>query len=85
MIKALILAAGLGTRLKPITDNLPKTMVEVGDKPVIAYVVDNLTHYDIGDIIVNWPAEKNNAIAQKAGINIICPFAKLRLLYNRWN
>ena len=53
MIKALILAAGLGTRLKPITDNLPKPMVEVGDKPVIAYVVDNLTHYDIGDIIVN--------------------------------
>ncbi|HBV68253.1 MAG TPA: hypothetical protein DEF04_08765 [Clostridiales bacterium] len=41
-MKALILAAGLGTRLRPITDDRPKSMVEVNGKPILFKQVDNL-------------------------------------------
>ena len=52
-IKALILSAGKGTRLKPLTDKIPKPMIEVANKPVLEHIVDNLTHYDITQIVVN--------------------------------
>jgi mannose-1-phosphate guanylyltransferase len=39
---AMLLAAGRGTRLKPLTDRFPKALVPIGDRPVIAHVIDNL-------------------------------------------
>lgn len=41
-MKAIILAAGKGTRLKPLTYGIPKPLLPVGGKPVIDYVIDNL-------------------------------------------
>ena len=41
-MKALILAAGRGSRLGKLTDNLPKPLVEVKGKPVIGYLIDKL-------------------------------------------
>ena len=38
-MKAMVLAAGLGTRLKPITFEVPKPMVPVLDRPVMAHIV----------------------------------------------
>ena len=39
-MKAVILAGGLGTRLKPLTDNKPKPMLPVGEKPILEHLID---------------------------------------------
>ncbi|HEY2323034.1 MAG TPA: sugar phosphate nucleotidyltransferase [Thermoanaerobaculia bacterium] len=52
-MKAMILAAGYGTRLRPITYLLPKPVFPVCNKPLIAYAVENLLHAGIDEIIVN--------------------------------
>ncbi|HWO42829.1 MAG TPA: NDP-sugar synthase [Candidatus Eisenbacteria bacterium] len=52
-MKAMILAAGLGTRLRPITDRLPKALVPVAGRPMIEYPLRLLRHYGIRDIIIN--------------------------------
>ena len=38
----LIMAGGLGSRLKPLTDNCPKPMLKVGDKPMLQHIIENL-------------------------------------------
>jgi glucose-1-phosphate thymidylyltransferase len=45
-VKALIMAAGYGTRLYPITKDTPKPMLEVGDRPMIDHIVDKLSVVD---------------------------------------
>jgi NDP-sugar pyrophosphorylase family protein len=52
-MKAMILAAGYGTRLRPITYLLPKPVMPLCNKPLIAYAVDNLLNAGIDEIIVN--------------------------------
>ncbi|WP_289865328.1 sugar phosphate nucleotidyltransferase, partial [uncultured Muribaculum sp.] len=52
-MKAMIFAAGLGTRLRPITDNKPKALVEVGGVPMLRRVIENLKRYEIDEIVVN--------------------------------
>jgi len=51
--KAMILAAGYGTRLKPHTDFLPKALVQYKHKPMIENVIDKLISAGIGDITIN--------------------------------
>ncbi len=52
--KAFILGAGLGTRLRPLTENLPKPLVPVCNRPLITYAFDHLiSDLDVGDFIVN--------------------------------
>ena len=50
---AMIFAAGLGTRLKPLTDTMPKALVPVHGQPLLAYQIDKLKQAGINDIIVN--------------------------------
>ncbi len=52
-MKAMILAAGLGTRLRPITNNTPKPIIPVGDRMLIEYLLLLLKKYGIKDIIIN--------------------------------
>lgn len=51
--KALLLAAGLGTRLKPLTETVPKCMVEIGGRPLLDYWFDALAAAGVRDVLVN--------------------------------
>ncbi len=52
-MKALILAAGKGTRISHLTQNCPKPMLPVGEKPLLAYLVDWLRQHNITEIAIN--------------------------------
>jgi Nucleoside-diphosphate-sugar pyrophosphorylase involved in lipopolysaccharide biosynthesis/translation initiation factor 2B, gamma/epsilon subunits (eIF-2Bgamma/eIF-2Bepsilon) len=52
-MKAMILAAGFGTRLKPLTDTLPKPLIPYKSKPMICYQIENLKAAGADEIIVN--------------------------------
>ena len=60
MTKAIILAGGLGTRLRPLTDNNPKPLLPIQGKPIMQYAIENLKHHGITDIIlgISFNAEK---------------------------
>ena len=51
-MKAVILAAGVASRLKPLTDNTPKCLLKIGKKNILERTIDNLIQNDITDIIV---------------------------------
>lgn len=51
--QAMIFAAGLGTRLKPVTDSLPKALVEINGKTMLDRVIDNLIRNGYRNIVVN--------------------------------
>ncbi|MRV74190.1 NTP transferase domain-containing protein [Duganella sp. FT92W] len=52
-MKAMILAAGKGTRVRPLTYDLPKPMIPILGKPVMAYLVEHLARFGITEIMVN--------------------------------
>jgi mannose-1-phosphate guanylyltransferase len=52
-MKAMILAAGYGARLRPITYTVPKPMVPLGNRPLIAWLVESLLDAGAGDLVVN--------------------------------
>ncbi|MFK3738589.1 sugar phosphate nucleotidyltransferase [Massilia sp. TN1-12] len=52
-MKAMILAAGKGTRVRPLTYDLPKPMIPVLGKPVMAYLIEHLRKHGITEIMVN--------------------------------
>ena len=52
-MKAMIFAAGLGTRLKPLTDNIPKALVTIGGKPLLQHTIEKLKSSGFDEIIIN--------------------------------
>lgn len=51
--KGMILAAGQGTRVRPLTNDIPKAMVPILGKPVMEYLIEHLARYGIREIMVN--------------------------------
>ena len=52
-MKAMILAAGRGERLRPLTDTTPKSLLAVGGKPLIAWHLEKLARAGIEDVVIN--------------------------------
>jgi len=52
-MKALIFAAGLGTRLRPLTDNRPKALVPVGGRPLLQILIEKLREEGFNEVVVN--------------------------------
>jgi NDP-sugar pyrophosphorylase family protein len=52
-MRAMVLAAGLGTRLRPLTDNRPKALVEVGGRTLLEIALARLSFFGIHEVIVN--------------------------------
>jgi MurNAc alpha-1-phosphate uridylyltransferase len=62
-MKAMLLAAGRGERMRPITDSLPKPLVEVGGRPLIAWHLAALARAGIREVVINlsWLGEQLRA------------------------
>jgi MurNAc alpha-1-phosphate uridylyltransferase len=67
--KAMVLAAGCGTRLKPLTDRTPKPLVPVAGRPMIEYALDRLRAYGIEEVIINVSHLKDQLIAYVSDIH----------------
>jgi MurNAc alpha-1-phosphate uridylyltransferase len=52
-MKAMILAAGLGKRMRPLTDTLPKPLLPVGGKPLLVYHLERLRERGVTEFIIN--------------------------------
>lgn len=74
-MKAMILAAGRGERMRPLTDTCPKPLLEVGGKPLIVWHIERLARAGIEEIVINHAHlgdrfEKALAQGQQWGIHI---------------
>jgi MurNAc alpha-1-phosphate uridylyltransferase len=75
MVKAMILAAGKGERMLPLTKVLPKPLLHIGDKPLIQYHIEALAEASVSEIIINTgrfgeKIEKIFGNGKKYGVNI---------------
>ncbi|WP_129140591.1 N-acetylmuramate alpha-1-phosphate uridylyltransferase MurU [Modicisalibacter coralii] len=52
-MKAMLLAAGLGTRMRPLTDHCPKPLLEAGGKPLIGHHLERLAALGIHEVVIN--------------------------------
>ena len=82
--KAMIFAAGLGTRLRPLTDNMPKALVKIKGKPLIEHVLEKLVFNGFNDIVVNVHhfADMIEAWSQEFVKNDICKDHNVRISFS---
>jgi len=52
-MRAMVLAAGLGTRLRPLTNERPKALVEIGGRTLLEITLTRLASFGVRDVIVN--------------------------------
>lgn len=83
-LKTFLLAAGLGTRLKPLTDEIPKCLLPIGGKPLLQIWLEHLSRQGIDEVLVNthWHSQKVEAFLEtwrKNRLRVI-PFYEPELL-----
>jgi len=78
-MKSVILAAGIASRLRPLTNNTPKCLLQLGDKSILERMIDNLINNSIEDLIIvtGYLEEKI-----KSFIDETFPSLKVRYVYN---
>lgn len=69
-LQAVILAAGEGTRLRPLTQNRPKALIPVANKPIIEHTIHSLLEAGIRDIIVVVGYRKEQVMRHLARLNL---------------
>ncbi len=81
---AMVMAAGLGTRMRPLTDTRPKPLIEVAGKPLIDHVLDRLRAAGVRRVIVNvhYMADALEAHLRDAarGLEVIVSDERARLM-----
>lgn len=83
--QAMVLAAGLGTRMRPITDTLPKPLVTVAGKTLVDYALDHLSQAGVETAVVNihhFPEMMLAHLAQRPIPNILISDERDRLMNN---
>ena len=72
-MRAIILAAGLGTRLRPMTNNTPKALIKVKDKPLVEYQIEYLKEKGIDEIIivVGYLHEQFDYLKEKYNVKLV--------------
>ncbi|MGL4268430.1 MAG: sugar phosphate nucleotidyltransferase [Plesiomonas sp.] len=83
-MNAIILAAGMGTRLRPLTENKPKPLVEINGTPIIESQLSQLTQLGIDDItiVTGYQAEKFHYLKDKYPVSFV--FNDKYETYNNW-
>ncbi|MBA3930998.1 MAG: mannose-1-phosphate guanylyltransferase [Xanthomonas sp.] len=63
-MKALVFAAGLGERMRPLTDHTPKPLIEAGGKPLIVWHLEKLAALGVDEVVINtsWLADRFPAV-----------------------
>jgi len=51
--KVILMAGGLGTRLRPLTENIPKPLLQVGNKPILETIIENFAKYGFVNITIS--------------------------------
>lgn len=70
-----LMAGGLGTRLRPLTENIPKPMLNVGNKPILETIIDGFKQYGFTNFIVSVNYKKRLfKITFRMDQLLVCPF-----------
>jgi choline kinase len=86
-MQAVILAAGLGSRLKPVTGGKAKALIEVGSRPLILHQLEALADHGVGPVLVvagHQADEVQRVVRDRAEIILNERFAETNSLYSLW-
>ena len=78
-VAVLILCGGKGERLRPLTESLPKPLVEIKGRPILSYLMDHVVKFGIVDIVIaaGFKSEKIREFFRYAVVSRICTLISL--------